>query len=662
MPNNDNRQTGGEHTGSGVGTGTRDFKGKPGSARKGGDGKRFGSKFSGSSKGRTYKKTFGSDKARTGEKPDWKRSDSQRTEEKPRLDGKPEWKRTDGPRDEKRPRPDRKPEWKRTDGPRDARNPRPDGKPEWKRTESPRDEKRPRPDGQPEWKRTDGPRDEKRPRKDGKPAWKRADGPREGKRRPDGKPAWKVTKPADGADGQQGDARFGQDRKNSPEAGLAARRVALETLLDVSARDAYAQLALEKHLKSAELDLRDTAFVTRMVYGTIENRISLDYRINQVLEKPDELDPTVREILRLGAYQLFYMDRVPDMAATDESVRLTRVMGMEGLTGLVNGVLRNMIREKENIEWPKPEDDPVRYLSIMYSAPEALCRMLIDRFGEHEAMEILRYRQPRLYESVRPNLMRCDDQRMRRMFADIGYTFEPGLVSGTYRVYDPGDLVHLRGYQNGLFVIQGESSVIAARAVGAKPGQTILDACAAPGGKTALISEMMQDTGRVYAWDTHPHRVELIRSTASRLHLENIRPICRDAQEPRPEQANTLDAAIIDAPCSGSGVMSIKPDLKYRITPEGVESLAGIQANILNAVADMVKPGGTLVYSTCSIFPEENELQVTAFLERHPEYRVSQLGELLPEALRPLEGEHGIQLFAHRDNIDGFYICRMIKA
>ncbi|MBQ8092161.1 MAG: 16S rRNA (cytosine(967)-C(5))-methyltransferase RsmB [Clostridia bacterium] len=451
-------------------------------------------------------------------------------------------------------------------------------------------------------------------------------------------------------------------RKKQIAPAVSPRRIALDTLLDVSLKNAYAQLALEKRLRQVQLDARDTGFVTRLVYGTIERRITLDYRLDLVLEKPDELDPTVREILRMAAYQLFYMDRVPDMAATDEAVQLTRNMGMEGLTGLVNGVLRNLIREKEHVEWPAPENDPVRYLSVMYSAPEVLCRMLIERFGEHEALEILRFHQKKPYESIRPNLLRCDDARLRRLLADDVFSFEPGLVDGTYRVYDAGDLTRLRAYQNGLFVIQGESSVLAARAVGARPGQTVLDACAAPGGKTSLISEMMQDTGRVYAWDTHPHRVDLIRGMAKRLKLENVRPIIRDAQEQRPEMAGTLDAAIIDAPCSGSGVMDIKPDLKYRITPEGVESLVHVQSSILDGVSEMVKPGGTLVYSTCSIFPEENEQQISAFLERHPEYSINPLGNLLPASLQSLESSHGIQLFAHRDNLDGFYICRMKKS
>ena len=453
---------------------------------------------------------------------------------------------------------------------------------------------------------------------------------------------------------------MGERRHAAPkQMNLAPRRVALETLLDVGRGGAYASLALDKRLAQAALGPRDRAFVTRLVYGTLENRITLDWRIDQFLEGDKALEPTVREVLRMGAYQLFYLDRVPDMAAVDESVSLTRAMGFEALTGLVNAVLRGMIRGKDAVRWPKPQDDPEEYLSVMFSAPRELARLLIDAYGENGAMEILRYRPKDRPTVIRVNLLRCDDARLRRLLADDEFTFEPGLLPGTYRVHNAGDLTRLRAFQNGLFTIQGESSVLAARAVGAKPGQAVLDACAAPGGKTAVLSEMMNDTGRVYAWDTHAHRVELIRGTANRLKLENVRPAVRDASVPREELAMTLDAALVDAPCSGTGVMLEKPDVKYRVSIEGVESLMHTQAAILDAIAPMVKPGGTLVYSTCSVLPQENEGQVRAFLERHPEYEVERMGDELPEALRAHEGDFGLQMLAHRDGTDGFYLCRL---
>ena len=399
--------------------------------------------------------------------------------------------------------------------------------------------------------------------------------------------------------------------------------------------------------------------MTQLVYGTLENRLTLDWRIDQFLEGEKELDLTVREILRMGAYQLFYLDRVPDMAAVDESVSLARAMGLEPLTGLVNGVLRSMIRGRDSVVFPKPDEDPIKYLSVMFSAPRELVRMLVDAYGEHEALEILRYRPQERDVTIRVNYLRCDDARLRALLADSELEFAPGIAPGTYRVKHAGDLTRMRAFQNGLFTIQGESSVIAARMVGAKPGQTVLDACAAPGGKTAILSEMMNDTGRVYAWDTHAHRVDLIRGTVNRLKLENVRPAVRDAAAPREDMAMTLDAALVDAPCSGTGVMVEKPDVKYRVSEQGVAALCRVQAEILDSVAPMVKVGGTLVYSTCSILPQENAQQVRAFLELHPEYEVFPMGAELPEALAAHETAEGLQMFAHRDGTDGFFVCRM---
>ena len=448
-------------------------------------------------------------------------------------------------------------------------------------------------------------------------------------------------------------------RNDGQKSGIVPRRVALDILLDVSKNNAYAQLALEKRLSQIQLERRDVALVTQLVYGTIEKRITLDYRINQFLKSEEPLDATIKEILRMGVYQLFYLDRIPDMAAVDESVTLTRTMGFEGMTGLVNAVLRNMLRQKDELKWPDPASDQIQYLSVMCSAPEALCRLLVSAYGFDRAKEILQYNKKDRFQSIRVNRLRCDDARLKHLLRDDGVEFVPGLIDGTYRVTRAGDLSKMRGYQNGLFCIQGESSVLAARAVDAKPGQSVLDACAAPGGKTAVLSEMMNDTGRVYAWDTHSHRVDLIRGMVNRLKLENVRPALRDARSARPEMNKTLDAALIDAPCSGTGVIYEKPDLKYRVTEQEIQELIAIQYQILEAVSPMVKTGGTLVYSTCSILPEENEKQIQAFLERHSDYKIESLDYLLPEQLKGKEGKYGLQLFTDRDDIDGFYIAKL---
>ena len=476
-------------------------------------------------------------------------------------------------------------------------------------------------------------------------------------------------KPAQIRAGRTGGSKFGeggsaaagrtQNASGGKKQGLMLRRIALETLLDHDRSDAYVSIALDRRLRNSKLSDRDRAFVTQLVYGTVEDKIRLDWQIDQFLAEEKTLDPIVRCVLRMGCYQLYRLDRVPDMAAVDESVSLTRAMGLEAYTGLVNAVLRRMIREKDRIVWPNPETEPIHYLSVTYSAPEALCGLLADAWGIHDAMEILRYKPQKNRTVIRVNTERCTADRLERLLSEEGLHWTRSIVPGAYRVEDAGDLTRLRGFTNGLFTIQGESSILAARAVEAKPGQTILDACAAPGGKSAVIAEEMLNSGRVYAWDKHPHRVELIKETMNRLHLENVRPMVRDASVPRPEMNLTLDAALVDAPCSGTGVMFEKPDLKYRVTREGTEELCRIQTEILDVVAPAVKVGGNLVYSTCSVLPQENEEQIRSFLDRHPEYRPDELESVLPAQLRVKKGAVGVQILPHADDMEGFYICRL---
>lgn len=308
------------------------------------------------------------------------------------------------------------------------------------------------------------------------------------------------------------------------------------------------------------------------------------------------------------------------MAAVDESVSLTRAMGLEALTGLVNGVLRNMIRGKNDVVWPKPQEDAVKYLSVMFSAPETLCRMLVDAYGEHDAMEILRYRPKDRSVTVRVNYLRCDDARLRSLFADDELEFDPGILPGVYKVHSAGDMTRHARFPERPVYDSGRKLRVGRAHGRRKAGPDRAGRVRRAGRQDRRDERDDGRHGRVYAWDTHAHRVELIRGTMNRLKLENVRPAVKDASVPREEMAMTLDAALVDAPCSGTGVMNEKPDVKYRVTEEGVQALCRTQKDILDAVAPMVKVGGTLVYSTCSILPQENEAQIKAFLERHPEY------------------------------------------
>ncbi|MDO4357610.1 MAG: methyltransferase domain-containing protein, partial [Clostridia bacterium] len=264
-------------------------------------------------------------------------------------------------------------------------------------------------------------------------------------------------------------------------------------------------------------------------------------------------------------------------------------------------------------------------------------------------------------EVVRPNFMLMDEGAFEKYAQRMGWDYEKAAISGALLLKGAGDLAGLPDYRKGLFSIQSVGSMLAALAVRPKRGMNVLDACAAPGGKTAYIAEQLDGTGRVYAWDVHEHRVNLIRAQAERLRLYNVRPAVRDARRHYEDMDWTVDAVLVDAPCSGLGEMANKPDIKYRITGESIDALVKTQAEILDSVCGYVKPGGALVYSTCTIMPEENAGQVRAFLERHPEFEMDLDVRWLPEAFRARVQDGCLQLMGHLDQTEGFFIARMRK-
>ena len=454
---------------------------------------------------------------------------------------------------------------------------------------------------------------------------------------------------------------------------MDARKLALNALCDVTMGGAYANIALDKRLREANISpedkrLReanispeDKRLATNIFYTALENRMYIDYLLAQFIDHmPDE--QIVRELLHIAAAQILYMDRVPDYAAVDEAVSQIKKFGREKYAPMMNGALRNLIRARDAGELKAPDRaaNPVRYLAIMHSLPETMVARLIDDYGEETAEEIISFRPAERWETIRPNLHMIGDADFERHMTERDWHYVNGSVPHSYHVLNAGDLPSDPDYRRGLFSIQSESSMLAAMAVGARPGMNIIDACAAPGGKTALMAEMMQDTGRVYAYELHEHRVELIKKNAERLRLYNIRPVCADATVLRPENEGVMDAVLLDAPCSGLGVMMNKPDLKYRLKDENIAELADIQRRLLDTCCRYVRPGGTLVYSTCTLLGAENRDQVQAFLEQHDEFELDADPSWVPAKLLPHFENGMMQLLAHRDRgMDGFFIAKM---
>lgn len=445
-----------------------------------------------------------------------------------------------------------------------------------------------------------------------------------------------------------------RDEKATP-----ARMAALTAICDVLDRGAYVSEAVSRQLSQSTFPQNDRRFCTALVYGTLENLTAIDYILDTFIEETDKLDHQALQILRLAVCQKAFMDKIPDNAIADEAVRMTRQVNLEKLTGFVNGVLRNYFREPEKVIYPDEASDPVRYLSVRFSMPEWIVRQLTDDYGPELAKTIISHRPQSHDITVRPNLtVFSDDAAFEELLSRKVWKTEKGIVPHAYHVSGVMQVARDSDYLAGSFSIQGEASMLCAQIAQVKPGMTVLDACAAPGGKTAYMAEEMQGTGRVYAWDLHEHRVALLNAMKKRLRLDNIRTAAHDARLPKEDFIRKMDVCLIDAPCSGLGVVSDKPDIKYGVTRESVNEMTEIQRDILNTCCEYVKKGGALVYSTCSILADENERQCALFLKNHPDFVLEAVPAwvtgLFPNARR----EMGLQLLPGPDGDEGFYIAR----
>ena len=446
-------------------------------------------------------------------------------------------------------------------------------------------------------------------------------------------------------------------RKPAAPAQPGARKLALKVLLDVHENGAYAALSLNKNLPR-DLKPEERRLTTQLVYGTLENEVKIDHALNQLTEYPAR-DAVTRDALRLGVYQIMFLERVPDSAAVDESVKLVKTMGMEASAGFVNAVLRNLIRGKDELSWPDKEKDPEEWLHVESSAPLWLVKKLIEAYGFDTAKQMLTYREASHPTTVRPNLLKLDDHGFEELLRKKNLSFRAGVAPHAYLLEGVTEPGFDPDYQAGLYSIQGQSSMLAAEAVQARPGMKILDACAAPGGKSAYLCEVMQLTGRVYAWELHEKRALLLDGVRRRLGLDNLRTAVKNACEYRPDMEKTLDAVLLDAPCSGTGVLSQKPDIKLRLKEEDIPATVDTQGRLIDTVCRYVRPGGALVYSTCSLLPEENADRVRAFLQAHPNFTLEPLPTSFPAELRERQTACGLQLLGCRDGVEGFFIARM---
>ncbi len=444
-----------------------------------------------------------------------------------------------------------------------------------------------------------------------------------------------------------------------------ARQAALEALLAIDRDDAFTALALDEALEAAPLEARDRALATELVYGVTRYRNTLDWMLGQVSHRPlEDTPPAVRNALRMAAYQLFYLTRVPAAAAVHQAVELAGRAGHRGTGAFVNGVLRQLQRRRENLPWPRREEDLVGYLSLAHAHPRWLVERWVRRFGAEEAEALLRANNSPAPTVLRANRLRCDVPGLIGRLAEESVAARRGRLAPEAVVLEAGaSLGRLSAYRDGWFQPQDEGAMLVAPVVGPAPGQRLIDACAAPGGKATHLAELMDDQGQVVAVDVRPFRVNLVRQAARRLGLRSVRAVLGDARRLAEEYAGRADGVLVDAPCSGLGVLRRRPDAKWRKRESDIAGLADLQLEILLGAGACVRAGGTLVYSTCTTEPEENQAVVERFLAAAPGFRLADPGPRLPPPLRAEAARHGglVQLYPHRHGTDGVFVARLEK-
>lgn len=439
------------------------------------------------------------------------------------------------------------------------------------------------------------------------------------------------------------------------------REVAADALYEIIKEDAYNNAVLKRLLRqNGAMPREDRALVTELVNGSLRNQYYIDYILNKVSTiKTDKMKPFVLSVLRISIYQIKFMDRIPDAAACNEAVNLIKKRGFRPLSGFVNGVLRSCIRMKEEDLFPDKEETPVQYLEVKYSHPAWLVKMWLHAYPFAFVEELCEKNNTPPNMSVCCNTLKTTPAELIHMLEDAGVVVKPGgYVKNALHLEKTADIAKLPPFINGLFHVQDESSMLAVDVLDPKPGERILDACAAPGGKSLYMAEKMGESGEIIARDIYDHKIELIEESVQRLGITTIKAVLADSAVNDPAYNGQFDRVLIDAPCTGFGLIRKKPDIRFRKNGNDIDSLSKLQKEILSACAGYVKPGGILVYSTCTICSKENQKNAEWFLNNFP-FEAVPLTAVLPDSLKGPEAEKGyLQLFPHIHGTDGFFIAK----
>ena len=440
----------------------------------------------------------------------------------------------------------------------------------------------------------------------------------------------------------------------------SAREAALKGLRAVHQDGAYANVAMAQILRQEKLSDADRRLATELVYGVTKAGDTIDWMVSRYVNRPlSAIAPVILEILRLGVYQLFFLDRIPPSAACNEAVNLAKKYGHKGTAGFVNAVLRTAVREPERAKFPEGKGREIERLALVSQHPEWLVRQWVKTFGWEEAQTLCAFNNEPAVLSLRTNTLKIQRGDLIEKLRAAGIAAEPsswtpeGILCRGH-----GALDDMEALREGLFQVQDESSMQVAHVVAPLPGEFVVDACSAPGGKTTHLAALMKNQGRIIAADIYPAKLARVEENVARLGIEVIETLCCDAREIGDRYAGQADRLLLDVPCSGMGVLRRRADARWRKTPQEIAAIPALQRAILAGAAPAVKTGGVLVYSTCTIQAAENEEVVTSFLAQHPEFSLETTGDFLPLQKR---SETMVQFYPQREKIDGFFMARLRK-
>lgn len=439
----------------------------------------------------------------------------------------------------------------------------------------------------------------------------------------------------------------------------SSRYLAMTVLEKVNTKGAFSNIVLNQTIEKENLSREDSNLLTEIVYGVIQRKRTLDYILMPYLNQKKKIEHWVIQLLRLSVYQLYYLERVPDHAVLNEAVNIAKVRGHKGISGLVNGVLRNVLRGE------KPDfskiSDPVERLGVQYSLPDWIIDQSIQQLGMDETEKYAQSLLDKSKVSLRVNTTQISVKEAIEQLTDEGYTVKESRVSPHGLISESGLPARSELFKTGKITIQDETSMLVAPALGIQSDDKVLDACAAPGGKTTHIAAYLDNEkgGEVLALDLHAHKIKLIEENAQRQQVSSVvktknLDARKISEEVNPE---TFDKILVDAPCSGLGLMRRKPEIRYSKTPEDLSALKKIQIDILSSVAPFLKKDGRLVYSTCTITQEENEQVIEAFLADHPDFSVEPV--LLENEQLERSKDQMLRVYPHQYGTDGFFICSL---